>query len=308
MHYEGLEASARHGHRPACLLISHTFRNGHIRAPIRRIHAILQKPVKSRPRPLPRRSNIPMLDRVEMDVVHVILVVLFITDAMLPESLLPEGHILTISFAKGLRELPFDDGPTARIVGVYFIQGPNAMNMIRKQDPGVDSERMMGSTVLDCVAKTGSCRFGCKQPFATGSNNREKPGPSEIISPIPGHVHLYGGPWPPHDVGHGPTYLLRRCSSTFADIFMSNPCAIPCRAACGRRRARPDLPTVEPSRRSGYLKKKRLNNVLKIDPSAIVSLRSIPHPLSNPIPESSHIPWGNQNQLTWYPVVWYGRS
>lgn len=180
---------------PLRLLFSHVFWNDYISSPISRVDAISHKVVKSCPCPITRRSNIPVLDRIEMDVIEMIFVVPFITDPMFPKSLLPERNSMTILVAISLCKLPLDDAPTSREIWICFVQGPNAMNVVREKHPRVHNERIRYPTVLYCPAKTGPCRFGCKQRFATGGNDRKEPGPPKIISSISGHAHPWGAPW-----------------------------------------------------------------------------------------------------------------
>jgi hypothetical protein len=155
-----------------------------------------------------------------MNVIEMILVILFVADAMFPKSLLPKRNSITTPINKDLCEFSFDDCPTSRVVGICFIQAPNTMNVVRQKRPGIYDEGIHYSTVIHRPAKAGSGRFGCKQRFATGGNDREKPGRPEVIAPISWHTHLRCGPWPngsnsghqTHEgrpvaaVGHSPTY------------------------------------------------------------------------------------------------------
>ncbi len=79
---------------------------------------------------------------VEMNVIHMGAVIPVVTDCMFPEALLPNAVPVTIqNIRQGFCETDFDGAPAAGRIRVVFRQGPDAMHVVRQNDPGVDMER-----------------------------------------------------------------------------------------------------------------------------------------------------------------------
>ena len=61
--------------------------------PIQRIDSFIDESLKRRMRPIPHALDPSMLDRVEMNVINVALVIIIIAYQMLPESALPDSTL-----------------------------------------------------------------------------------------------------------------------------------------------------------------------------------------------------------------------
>jgi hypothetical protein len=76
-----------------------------------------------------------------------------IADRMLPIAALPDAALATANHHRGSRfcsgqrfgKCDLYRAPAARKVGIALLQGPQAMHVVRKDDPGVDIERRAGS-------------------------------------------------------------------------------------------------------------------------------------------------------------------
>ena len=91
---------------PSLSLISCIGRNGVACAPVSLIHTVLHVLMECRPGPIYRRSHIAVFDRVEMNVIHMVFIVPFVTDSVFPKPLLPEGWLAASSVPKFLCETP----------------------------------------------------------------------------------------------------------------------------------------------------------------------------------------------------------
>jgi hypothetical protein len=99
-------------------------------------------------RPIAYPGNKTVLDRVVMDIIHVRPQIIFIAHGMFPKSPLP--HVI---FTLGIlfdrrarllqspRETGFDQAPAVRIICVARRQRPNAMQVLRQDNNGVDVKR-----------------------------------------------------------------------------------------------------------------------------------------------------------------------
>jgi hypothetical protein len=90
-----------------------------------------------------------MLDRVEMDVIDVMLYVGRIPDGVLPETPCPEAALTLRTFRHAEAdssefscEVRLDQPPTHRIGRIAFGQTPDRMHMIRQHDDGDRLERV----------------------------------------------------------------------------------------------------------------------------------------------------------------------
>ena len=81
----------------------------------------------------------PVLDRIELQVIHVVGVVSFIADSVLPEAPLPDTPLATVhshlgsSFGlwESLGKACLDESPAGREVRVASRQGPDTVQMVR---------------------------------------------------------------------------------------------------------------------------------------------------------------------------------
>ncbi len=102
-----------------------------------------------------------MLDRVEMNIVDMGREIVIAADRVFPKTALPEATLrlsqacIAAPLAKGhvAGERRLDDAPAGREVIVIGRQGPNAMEMIGKHDPGLDRERSAPAHQTNCVAQ-----------------------------------------------------------------------------------------------------------------------------------------------------------
>ncbi len=67
--------------------------------PILRVDAIPHIPVECRKGPVLHSLHMPVLDRIEMQVIRVVLIIPVIADSMLPETAPPEGRFVAAAFA-----------------------------------------------------------------------------------------------------------------------------------------------------------------------------------------------------------------
>ena len=103
--------------------------------------------------PICRVSDETMLNRVEVDVIEMNGKVPIIADRMLPIAALPDAalaaanHHRASRFCSGQRfgKRDLDRAPTAGKVGIALRQGPQAMHVVGKDNPGVDMKRRAGS-------------------------------------------------------------------------------------------------------------------------------------------------------------------
>ena len=104
-------------------------------------------------RPICRVSDETVFDQVEVDVIKMNGKVPIIADRVLPIAALPDaavaaaGHHLRARFdsGQGFRKGDLYRAPAARKIGIALRQDPQAMHVVRKDDPGVDIERCAGS-------------------------------------------------------------------------------------------------------------------------------------------------------------------
>lgn len=102
-----------------------------------------------------------MSDRIEVDVIHMRGVILLVADGVFPIAALPDAGF---TFAHegggpvfGVRDLAgeqrLDHLPSGGEIVVAGRQGPEAMHVVREDDPGADVERVTGSRGSDGVAE-----------------------------------------------------------------------------------------------------------------------------------------------------------
>src|SRR6266576_4447138 len=107
-------------------------------SPIRRQHATIYVAMKGAVRPIDHACYVPMLDRIEMNVVDMRLEICFISDGMLPIAALPDAFFSLVDLAlgsrpwiKASRKVTLDQSPTYRKVSITLRQRPNCVNMVR---------------------------------------------------------------------------------------------------------------------------------------------------------------------------------
>jgi hypothetical protein len=100
-------------------------------------------------RPVAHVCGEAVLDRIEMDVVHMPLEIVIVADRVLPESPLPQC-MFSVWVARdrharsgdGRREPALDELPPNRIVGIPLRQRHDDMQMVRQDNDGVDRKGM----------------------------------------------------------------------------------------------------------------------------------------------------------------------
>lgn len=119
--------------------------------------------VQGRMRPRIRLRAVSVPDRIHVQIVHVPVKVRLVADLMFPEAALPDRGFAAAGAARGLssgqikmtdaslRRQPFDQIPAQAVIGIVSRQGPDAMQMIGQQHPGVDGEWMFVTDVLNGV-------------------------------------------------------------------------------------------------------------------------------------------------------------
>jgi hypothetical protein len=130
-----------------------------------RIQSAGQAPTKRRMRPIRRVLRQTVLDRVEMRAVHVSREVPLVTDRVLPVPPLPDAPLAASDhdgrspFTGGqrFRERDLDRAPTTGEVGIAFRQGPQAVHVVGKEDPGVDAESALARTCRTASRNASFC-------------------------------------------------------------------------------------------------------------------------------------------------------
>ena len=100
--------------------------------------------------PIHRLFNQTVFDRVEMDVVHMMLEIHIIGDSVFPITSLPERVLAFLvacdrkaGFYDRMSERALDRAPPTREIVVARRQGPNGVKVIGKDDNCVNPERML---------------------------------------------------------------------------------------------------------------------------------------------------------------------
>lgn len=113
-----------------------------------------------------------MLDRVEVDIIHVRREILVVADRVLPEAPLPDAAFLAAQARLGAPlasgqtsgEDRLDQPPACREIGVGCRQGPNAMEMLGEHYPRVDRERVASADDTNRVSQ--EINVPCQQVIA----------------------------------------------------------------------------------------------------------------------------------------------
>ena len=110
--------------------------------PIRRMCPVFHKAVKARIGPVRHAGDVPVFDRVVMEVVAVAFEIPLIANRLFPEPALPDapapiavagirqGLLVAARRQPGWGEVLFDRAPAFGIVGIIRRQGPDGMNMV----------------------------------------------------------------------------------------------------------------------------------------------------------------------------------
>ncbi len=119
--------------------------------PIRRIRPVRHEAMKARMGPIRHAGDVPVFDRVVMNVIAVDVEVPLITKGMFPESVLPNASFAFLlpsirqAFPRreGSGKRGFDQPPSCGVVRIVRRQSPQAMQMIRENDDSVDVKRSL---------------------------------------------------------------------------------------------------------------------------------------------------------------------
>ena len=105
--------------------------------------------MKTRIRPIHHAPGIPMLHRIEMQIIHMTRIIPLIADRMLPKAPLPDTPLAPrrpdkrtpFRFRKLSCEPRLDEPPTIGEIEIPRRQGPDTMQMIRQHHPAIDHKR-----------------------------------------------------------------------------------------------------------------------------------------------------------------------
>ena len=117
--------------------------------PIERINTLLDTTMKTRIRPIHHAPGIPMLHRIEMQIIHMTRIIPLIADRMLPKAPLPDTPLAPrrpdkrtpFRFRKLSCEPRLDKPPAIGEIEIPGRQCPNAMQVIRQHHPAIDHKR-----------------------------------------------------------------------------------------------------------------------------------------------------------------------
>jgi len=135
-----------------------------------------------------------MFNRIPVDSVHVPVEVVFITDQMIPETMLPKRTLLSLAspgvqpfraiqtFPATLRNDSFNDAPARRKIAIIWRQTPDAMQMIGQQHPGNDFERLGLPGELNPLAQRRADIVIDQKSLPAERNHREKIHPARHIN------------------------------------------------------------------------------------------------------------------------------
>lgn len=122
--------------------------------PIGRQYAFPDMPMDTAVRPIGGPGHVSVLDRIPMDVIHVMDEILFVADAVFPKAALPNGLFTFVSVAgecggasfggNAGGERAFDVAPPHGKIGVVRRQCPHGVEVVGQDDDGVNPERTAG--------------------------------------------------------------------------------------------------------------------------------------------------------------------
>ena len=137
----------------------------------------------------------PVLDRVEMDVIHVRTEITLVAHNVLPEAALPYAALAAYPAAFRKRfagvdrsgKAHFDRLPAFREIAVVLRKGKQAMHMVRQHNPGVDMEWHEVPDAHDSAAKVDNS-FHKQVALAVAQVDREEIGGSgKSMAAVIGH-------------------------------------------------------------------------------------------------------------------------
>ena len=102
-----------------------------------------------------------MLDRIDVDVIVVIVEIFLVHDRVFPEPALPDAAFTardaagaeTFAFRHGAREACLDQRPARRVIRIAFRQPPKAVQVVGQDDDRFNVERMARADVRECFAQ-----------------------------------------------------------------------------------------------------------------------------------------------------------
>lgn len=138
--------------------------------------------------PISRSLRQTVLDRVVMDVFHVLDQVALVPNLVLPEAPLPYC-LLTLppprwrdAFSIGLRTRAgkgtLDQPPARREVSVSFRQCPDTVQMVGQEDKGIDLEGMTRHYVPERLPQTGDVFRVAQEPSSAVGDDGKEVGPT----------------------------------------------------------------------------------------------------------------------------------
>jgi len=137
-----------------------------------------------------------MLDRVDMDVVEMRHEISVVADGVLPESPLPDGllafgtpALAALRVLMGLEiaasESFLDQTPSGREIRVALGQSPERMQVVRKDDVGIDLEGMTRTDLLDgSQEKCDRPRFSQQRAPMLGDEREEITSAGDADAPV----------------------------------------------------------------------------------------------------------------------------
>jgi hypothetical protein len=123
--------------------------------------------MKRTPFPIPDPRDQPVLDRVEMQVIHAPLEIGIVSNLMFPEPALPNAAFtphcsrgaqprVVLQGVRGLAAELFDHVPAQAIIAIVFGQRPDGVQVVGQQHPGIDAERMVCARACHRVTQGGA--------------------------------------------------------------------------------------------------------------------------------------------------------
>ena len=197
-----------------CVLIHDT-------SPVSRQQAFTDIAMKRRVRPVSHPRHAAMLDRVEVDVIHMPLEIVIIPDRVFPESSLPQ-NILSTSVAETInspgsdaaREVPLDLLPSCGEISVTRRQGHDDMKVIGQDDNGIDREGACNFHMAECVSQCGDIFDKCRRLTIRECDGEEESTAGKKMAAILDH----GGSSPGFRCAPSGLQVLRRQVSIFLQV------------------------------------------------------------------------------------------
>lgn len=144
-----------------------------------------------------------MLDRVKVQVVHVMPEIGLVPDLVFPVTMLPKS---AATFGRAVRRKPvrpevtgaagasheaLDQAPAGRKIRIVFRQSPDGMQVIREQNPAIDAEGVFYANSGNGLAQSGTNIRRDQDRMPALRHHREKvASPRRIHPPISRHKHL----------------------------------------------------------------------------------------------------------------------